>query len=122
MSSIKPSSSKRNAEPEPQQSLPPSPTEQDLGGVSPWVDTTEHEFDTYARPDRFSGGSDGSRGSNGKGKARELSLDEREPNGHWVDSPALDGAYPPSNEEEEESKRIEQVRSAHVHLQSCHSN
>lgn len=102
MSFLESSSSK--SIPQPLPSLPPSPTEEDLGGASLW----KEEHDT-PKKQRMSNGS-----VKGKERAREISLDEDEDEVVEEDGEltptVVDSGYPPSKDEEEESRRIEQVR------------
>lgn len=90
-------------------SLPPSPTEEDLGGASVWRDGDgdwDEEGEDYER-----------RPGNGIGKGKqkqrvqEISLDEEEESEGAV-TPTLEGGggYPPLKEDEEESRKVEEVR------------
>ena len=85
------------------QSLPPSPDEQDLGGRAPWhhsddeldghdVITTEHS-------------------QHGKGKAKLLANGATDELSHWPDSAGSNTeAYPPTTEEDVDTRRVLEVR------------
>jgi hypothetical protein len=90
------------------QSLPPSPDEQDLGGKAPWYHSDD-EVDAH-------GGSTTERSQHGKGKAKLLtnsSTDELSP---WPDSARNTEVYPPTTDEEAETRRVQEVRAC---LLSC---
>ena len=97
MSLLVPSSSNTH---EPLPSLPPSPTEEDLGGAVPWREVDSDDEQENARlPSAASG-------NKGKGKARDV---ERGDAGS--SSPPLpEGGYPPTAEEEAEARKVAEVR------------
>ena len=101
MSILVPSSSSTVLQPLP--SLPPSPTEEDLSATSPWRDTDEN--DDAKRRERLVNAN-----LKGKQRAKEVSLDEDEVESDGTSTPITDGRYPPTQEEQEESRRIEEVR------------
>ena len=99
MSYLEPSGSNSGIQPLP--SLPPSPTEEDLSGASAWHEVKDE--DERLDGHRLSNGS-----VKGKERAREVSLDEDEDGAELT--PTTTSGYPPLKDEEEESRRIEQVR------------
>lgn len=81
------------------QSLPPSPDEQDLGGRAPW----SHSDD---EPDA----STTERSQHGKGKAKLLANGGTDELSHWPDSARDTQAYPPTTDEEADTRRVQEVR------------
>ncbi|KAH8119383.1 hypothetical protein DFH11DRAFT_442587 [Phellopilus nigrolimitatus] len=100
MSLLTPSGS--HAQPEPLPSLPPSPTEEDLGGASLWQSTE----DERGQSQEILVVNNGKGKRKGKGKAREVVLDDGDSDGAL--SPNLEAGYPPITDEEEESRKIEE--------------
>lgn len=85
---------------EPLPSLPPSPTEEDLGGVAPWREVDpDDERDENRSPSAAPS-------KKGKGKARDV---ERDDTGS-VTPPLPEGGYPPTAEEEAEARKVAEVR------------
>lgn len=120
MSYAKASSSRSQAtfipnggEPEPQPSLPPSPVdEQDLAGAS--LQSNVEDSDDRGRTSLNSNAS-----RKGKMRATVLDVDDADANEWEVEPPDGDvndsggpvsSHYPPTKEEEEESRKIEEVR------------
>ncbi|KAI5123962.1 hypothetical protein M0805_006374 [Coniferiporia weirii] len=98
MSLLAPSGSHAQHEPLAMASLPPSPTEEDLGGASLWRDSEDGDDQSRERsaPDT----------AKRKGKAREVVSDEAESEGALT--PSMEMEYPPTTEEEDESRKIEE--------------
>ncbi len=83
------------------QSPPPSPDEQDLGGRAPWYHS-EDELDG-------DGVSTTEHSQHGKGKAKLLANGATDELSHWPNSARAE-AYPPTTDEEADSRRVQEVR------------
>jgi hypothetical protein len=84
------------------QSPPPSPDEQDLGGKAPWYHSDD-ELDAH-------GVSTTERSQHGKGKARLLANGSADELSHWPDPARNTEAYPPTTDEEADTRRVQEVR------------
>jgi len=84
------------------QSLPPSPDEQDLGGRAPW-DRSDDELDAH-------GVSTTEHSQHSKGKAKLLGNGATDELSHWPDSARNTEAYPPTTDEEADTRRVQEVR------------
>ena len=100
-------------QPQPLPSLPSTPTEEDLGGVSVWKDAND-EYDSRKRSQSV-----GKTEGEGKGKAKlvapELVLEGNDGDVDYDSDGTLppnnngSSSYPPKKDEEEESRRIQEV-------------
>ena len=88
--------------PVPLQSLPPSPDEEDLGGRAPWSHS-EDELDGH-------GVSTAEHSRHGKGKAKLLPNGATDDLSHWPDSAGNTEAYPPTTDEDADTRRVQEVR------------
>lgn len=82
------------------ESTPPSPDEQDLGGRAPWYHSDD-ELDGHVSTTELS--------QHGKGKAKLLANDSTDRLFHWPDSAGTE-AYPPTTDEEADTRRVQEVR------------
>lgn len=105
-------SSQRRTSPEPLHSLPPSPSEEDLGWRAAW----SHSDDELDRQSLSTTG--GSQHSKGKGKATRHQSPSSAPyaNGdtdavsQWPNQSRGTEAYPPTTDEEADTRRVQEVR------------
>jgi hypothetical protein len=81
------------------QSPPPSPDEEDLGGRAPWYHSDD-ELDAHGV----------STSQHGKGKAKLLANGATDELSHWPDSARNTEAYPPTTDEEADTRRVQEVR------------
>jgi hypothetical protein len=79
------------------QSPPPSPDEEDLGGRAPWYHSDD-ELDAHGVT------------QHGKGKAKLLANGATDELSHWPDSARNTEAYPPTTDEEADTRRVQEVR------------
>ena len=87
--------------PVPLQSLPPSPDEQDLGGKAPWHsdDELDHHHLSTAEHAQHS-----------KGKAKLYANGATDELSHLPDPTRSTEAYPPTSDEDAETRRVQEVR------------
>lgn len=83
-------------------SLPPSPDEQDIGGRDPW-NLSDDELDGH-------GVSATEHSLHSKGKAKLLANGGTDELSHWHGSARNTEAYPPTTEEEADTRRVREVR------------
>jgi hypothetical protein len=84
------------------ESLPPSPDEEDLGGRAPWYHSDD-ELDDH-------GVSTTEHLQHGKGKAKLLANGSTHELSHRPDSARNTEAYPPTTEEDADTRRVQEVR------------
>jgi hypothetical protein len=94
-------SPRQTSSPDLLQSLPPSPDEHDLGGRAPWYHSDD-ELDAH-------GVSTTEQSQHSKGKAKLLANGATDES-HWPDSARSTEAYPPTTEEEADTRRVQEVR------------
>jgi len=92
-------SPRQTSSPDLLQSLPPSPDEQDLGGRAPWYHSDD-ELDAH-------GVSTTEQSQHSKGKAKLLANGATDES-HWPDSARNTEAYPPTTEEEADTRRVQE--------------
>ena len=102
-------------QPQPSPSLPSTPTEEDLGGASVWKDAND-EYDARQNGfNKLNGTPEGLGKGKGKITTPELVLEDvDEDTSHDNDETPTSnnfgsGIYPPKKDEEEESRRVQEV-------------
>ncbi len=92
----------QRSSPVPSQPLPPSPDEQDLGGRATWYHGDDESDDHDANTIEHS--------QHGKGKAKLLANGATDGLPNWPDPTSGTEAYPPTTEEEADTRRVQGVR------------
>jgi hypothetical protein len=83
------------------QSLPPSPDEQDLGGRAPWYHSDDELDGPSVSTTELS--------QHSKGKAKLLANGATDELSHWPDSARSTEAYPPTTDEDADTRRVQEV-------------
>jgi hypothetical protein len=87
--------------PVPLESLPPSPDEQDLGGNHPWHSDDELDHDDVSATEHL---------QHRKGKAKLYANGATDELSHYPDPTRTTEAYPPTSDEDAETRRVQEVR------------
>ena len=88
--------------PVPLHSLPPSPDEQDLGGKAPWHSDDELDYDDVSATEHLQ--------QHSKGKAKLYPNGATDESSHLPDPTRSTEAYPPTSDEDAETRRVQEVR------------